>query len=229
MAVNFELSSLETGELYKALTKAQINFTDCATKGENPFFNSKYALYEDLIQASRKHLAEQGLCVISKILHFDGEIYTVLELHHGESQQFTRCWQKLEPSKKDAHGYSSANTYWRRTMYRDLINVICADGDDDGNYASNSVPNNKSNSANNKLGQKAADVPISDPKSATNNNNVAKKPDGQGVISTDQLEQLNELLTDEAIDMTLKLYKVNNLAQLKQNDFPKIIELWQKK
>lgn len=228
MAINLELSSLETGELFKALTKAQVGFTECATEGINPYFDSKYALYKDLIDATRSALAEQGLCVISKILHFDGEIYTVVELHHGASQQFTRCWQKLEPTKKDAHGYSSANTYWRRTMYRDLCNVNCADGDDDGNYASTSISNNKSNSDNNKLAKKAANA-VSKNQGVINNNNVAKKPDGQDVINDDQLAQLNELLNDEAIDWTLKFYKVNNLAQLKQNDFPKIIELWQEK
>jgi hypothetical protein len=210
MAVNFELSSLDTGELYKALTKAQSAFTECAVNGSNPFFNSKYALLTDLIKASRPALANNGLCVISKILHIDGEIYTVLELHHGESQQFTRCWQKLEPNKKDAHGYSSANTYWRRTMYRDLINVNCADGDDDdGNYASTSVPNNKSNSANNKLAQKTADV-------ASNN---------QSVITSNQLAELEEKLFDDPglRDDILKFYKITHLSQLKQSQFAKVI------
>ncbi len=211
MAINFELSSLDTGELYKALAKAQTNFTPCTKNAANTHYKSKYALYEDLLSASRPALAEQGLCAISKILHIDGDIYSVIELHHGASQQFTRCWQKLEPTKRDMQGFSGAHSYWRRVMYRDLIGVICSDEeDDDGNYAD--------------------DITISDSKNATNNNNVAKKPDNQGVINADQLAQLNDLLDDdEAINFTLKMYKVDNLAQLKQHDFPTIIELWQKK
>ena len=211
MAINFELSSLDTGELYKALAKAQTNFTPCTKNAANTHYKSKYALYEDLLSASRPALAEQGLCAISKFLHIDGDVYSVIELHHGASQQFTRCWQKLEPTKRDMQGFSGAHSYWRRVMYRDLIGVICSDEeDDDGNYAD--------------------DITISDSKNATNNNNVAKKPDNQGVINADQLAQLNDLLDDdEAINFTLKMYKVDNLAQLKQHDFPTIIELWQKK
>jgi len=146
MAINFELSSLDTGELYKALAKAQVNFEICTKDADNPFYKSKYALYEDLLRASRAALAEQGLCAISKILHIDGDVYSVLELHHGASQQFTRCWQKLEPTKRDMQGFSGAHSYWRRVMYRDLIGIICSDeDDDDGNYAANVVlSNNKS-------------------------------------------------------------------------------------
>lgn len=146
MAINFELSSLDTGELYKALAKAQVKFEICTKDADNPFYKSKYALYEDLLRASRAALADQGLCAISKILHIDGDVYSVLELHHGASQQFTRCWLKLEPSKKDLQGFSGAHSYWRRVMYRDLIGIICSDeDDDDGNYAANVVfSNNKS-------------------------------------------------------------------------------------
>ena len=146
MAINFELSSLDTGELYKALAKAQVNFEICTKDADNPFYKSKYALYEDLLRASRAALADQGLCAISKILHIEGDVYSVLELHHGASQQFTRCWQKLEPTKRDMQGFSGAHSYWRRVMYRDLIGIICSDeDDDDGNYAANVVlSNNKS-------------------------------------------------------------------------------------
>jgi len=145
MAINFELSSLDTGELYKALAKAQVNFEICTKDADNPFYKSKYALYEDLQRASRTALAEQGLCAISKILHIEGDVYSVLELHHGASQQFTRCWQKLEPTKRDMQGFSGAHSYWRRVMFRDLLGVICDEEDDDGNYAANVVfSNNKS-------------------------------------------------------------------------------------
>ena len=146
MAINFELSSLDTGELYKALAKAQVKFEICTKDADNPFYKSKYALYEDLLRASRAALADQGLCAISKILHIEGDVYSVLELHHGASQQFTRCWQKLEPTKRDMQGFSGAHSYWRRVMYRDLIGIICSDeDDDDGNYAANVVfSNNKS-------------------------------------------------------------------------------------
>lgn len=226
MAINFELSSLDTGELYKALAKAQAEFTPCAKNADNPFYKSKYALYEDLLRASRPALAEQGLCAISKVLHIDGDVYSVIELHHGASQQFTRCWQKLEPIKRDIAGFSGAHSYWRRVMFRDLLGIICSDeDDDDGNHADdNTISDSKNATNNNNVAKKP------DGQSATNNTNVAKKPDNQGVISADQLAQLNDLLDDdEAINFTLKMYKVDNLAQLKQHDFPTIIELWQKK
>jgi hypothetical protein len=152
MAVNFELSSLDTGELYKALAKAQVNFQICTKDADNPFYKSKYALYEDLLRASRAALAEQGLCAISKVLHIDGDVYSLLELHHGASQQFTRCWQKLEPTKRDMQGFSGSHSYWRRVMYRDLIGIICSDeDDDDGNYAANVVFSNNQGVINNDM------------------------------------------------------------------------------
>lgn len=225
MAINFELSSLDTGELYKALTKAQVNFEVCTKDADNPYFKSKYALYEDLLSASRAALAEQGLCAISKVLHIDGDVYSVLELHHGASQQFTRCWQKLEPTKRDMQGFSGAHSYWRRVMFRDLLGIICSDeDDDDGNYGSNSVPNNKSNSANNKLGQKAADIDISDPKSDSDNNKLVKKA-ADAVITSNELAQLEEKLIDapERRADFLEYFKITDLSQLKQSQYVEII------
>ncbi len=185
------MSSAETGELYKALTKAQIKFTPCKNDSDNPFFKSKYAAYENLQKSSRVFLAAEGLCVVSKLFHIDNDKYTVIELQHGASQQFVRCWQKLEPSKRDLHGYSGAHSYWRRIMYRDLIGVICEDeSDDDGNIACNVVSTNM-----------------------------------QGVISADQLKQL-QTIVDE--NWTLKIfdyYKIDDLAQLKQSDFDHVIKV----
>jgi hypothetical protein len=152
MAIDLALSSLQTGELYKALTKAQVNFFICTKDADNPFYKSKYALYEDLLRASRSALAEQGLCAISKILFVEGDVYSVLELHHGASEQFTRAWQKLEPTKKDMQGFSGAHSYWRRVMYRDLIGIICSDeDDDDGNIACNVVSTNNQGVINNDM------------------------------------------------------------------------------
>lgn len=151
MAIDLALSSSQTGELFKALAKAQVNFHICTKDADNPFYKSKYALYEDLLRASRSALAEQGLCAVSKILFVDGDVYSVLELHHGATEQFTRCWQKLEPTKKDMQGFSGAHSYWRRVMYRDLIGIICDEDDDDGNYAANVVFSNNQGVINNDM------------------------------------------------------------------------------
>ena len=152
MAIDLALSSSQTGELFKALAKAQVNFHICTKDADNPFYKSKYALYEDLLRASRSALAEQGLCAVSKILFVDDNVYSVLELHHGATEQFTRCWQKLEPTKRDMQGFSGAHSYWRRVMYRDLIGIICSDeDDDDGNYAANVVFSNNQGVINNDM------------------------------------------------------------------------------
>lgn len=152
MAIDLSLSSQQTGELYKALAKAQVNFQICTKDADNPFYKSKYALYEDLLRASRVALSEQGLCAISKILFVEGDVYSVLELHHGASEQFTRAWQKLEPTKKDMQGFSGAHSYWRRVMYRDMVGIICSDeDDDDGNYSSNVIFSNGQSVINNDM------------------------------------------------------------------------------
>lgn len=185
----FDMSSAETGELYKALTKAQIKFTPCINDADNPFFKSKYASYEKVLNSSRIALAAEGLCVVSKLFYIDNHTYTVIELHHGASQQFVRCWQKLEPSKRDLHGYSGAHSYWRRIMYRDLIGVICEDEtDDDGNIACNVISTNM-----------------------------------QGVISADQLKQLQTIVDEKWTAKIFEYYKISNLAQLKQSDFDHVI------
>lgn len=205
MAINLELSSLETGELYKALAKAQVNFQICTKDADNPFYKSKYALYEDLLRASRAALAEQGLCGISKILHIDGDVYSVLELHHGTSQQFTRSWQKLEPTKRDMQGLSGAHSYWRRVMYRDLLGIICSDeDDDDGNYASNAA--------------------VSNNQGVINNDNVAKKA-ADTVITSNELAELEEKLIDapERRADFLEYFKITDLSQLKQSQYAVII------
>lgn len=193
MAINLDVSSNDTGELYKALAKAQVNFKVCTKDADNPFYKSKYALYEDLLRASRAALAEQGLCAISKVLHIDGDVYSVLELHHGASQQFTRCWQKLEPTKKDMQGFSGANSFWRRVMYRDLIGIICSDeDDDDGNYSSNVIFSNNQGVINNDMLNQLLDI-------------------------------LDNKADDNLEAKICSYYKISSLAQLKQSDFPSVV------
>lgn len=115
--------------LATALSKAQTEIIGAKKTSDNPFFKSKYATLEDVWEAVRVPLTNNGLSVSQG---GEGKTLSTLLLH--SSGQWLMSQMELTPVKQDPQSITSAITYMRRTMLASITG--CPQVDDDGNMAS---------------------------------------------------------------------------------------------
>lgn len=121
-------------ELSKALSKFQGEVKNPKNTATNPFFKSKYAPLEEVLNTTRPILSKHGLSVIQSPSS-EGEyvsITTILMHESGEWMEFQPL--KLKTDKNTAQGAGSAITYARRYAISAILG-IASEEDDDGNNA----------------------------------------------------------------------------------------------
>lgn len=121
-------------ELAAALSKFQGEVKNPANTASNPFFKSKYAPLNDVLNLVRPILSKYGLSVV-QAPSGDGEniIVTTTLLHSsGEFIEFQPLILKTD--KATAQGAGSAITYARRYAISAILGISSED-DDDGNHA----------------------------------------------------------------------------------------------
>lgn len=121
-------------ELSKALSKFQGEVKNPKNTATNPFFRSKYAPLEEVLNTTRPILSKYGLSVIQSPSS-EGEyvsITTILMHESGEWMEFQPL--KLKTDKNTAQGAGSAISYGRRYALSAILGISSED-DDDGNIA----------------------------------------------------------------------------------------------
>lgn len=134
-------------EIAAALSKFQGEITNPINTATNPFFKSKYAPLNDVLNLVRPILSKYGLSVV-QAPSGDGEniIVTTTLLHlSGEYIEFPNL--VLKADKATAQGAGSAITYARRYALSAILGISSED-DDDGNHAETTA--SKSNSTKSK-------------------------------------------------------------------------------
>ena len=130
---------MEQSESISSIAKALISFQrdvkNPANTADNPFFKSKYAPLNDILNDVRPLLAKNGLSIIQSPSG-DGESISVTTILYHESGE----WIKSDPlvlkaDKATAQGAGSAITYARRYALSAMLGISSED-DDDGNIAS---------------------------------------------------------------------------------------------
>jgi len=115
-----------------ALLKAQKNI-EGATKGSaNPFFRSKYADLNSVMDACKQHLNEQGISVLQPVQSDEHGDYVETTLLH-ESGEWITSRMKLMVNKQNMQELGSAVSYARRYALQSLVFVGA--NDDDGEAA----------------------------------------------------------------------------------------------
>lgn len=141
------IKSNSLANLAPALVKAQKSMGAALKDAKNPFFRSKYADLNAIIDAAVPALNEQGIAVLQSPAvvqtGYDGNqapvyssvINTIL-LH--ESGEYIAGQSKVVPGKQnDAQSEGSATTYARRYGLQAMVTLKAED--DDGNAASGKV------------------------------------------------------------------------------------------
>jgi len=123
--------------LAAALTKAQAEMSGAKKGATNPFFKSKYANLEEVINCVKEPFANNGLSFMQFPVSADGfaGVNTIILHESGEyiSQEFM-----LKCSKNDPQGMGSAITYAKRYGLQGAVGLPSED--DDGNAASAPAP-----------------------------------------------------------------------------------------
>lgn len=125
-------------EIANALLLFQSKVKPIKKQGENPYFKSKYATLDDILENIRVPLQEANLS-FSQFPSGDNELVTIL-LH--TSGQYLMATAKMVPKDNTPQGQGSAITYMRRYALSAILG-IATEEDDDGNKASTIKPNNK--------------------------------------------------------------------------------------
>jgi hypothetical protein len=122
------MQSEQINELVTALIKAQPEFKPIKKDSVNPFFKSRYATLESVLESTGEALRNNGLVVMQTT---DGD-FLITTLAHT-SGQFISGKYPLSAVKTDPQGIGSAVTYARRYAYTAIIGAAPTDEDDDGN------------------------------------------------------------------------------------------------
>jgi len=132
------MQSNEINELFEALSKAQAEMVGAKKGSENPFFKSKYADLQSILEAVREPLAKHDLCVTQTVNSPDvGSAVITTTLGH-KSGQWMQGNCPIINTKGDAQGMGSAITYARRYSLAAICGI--AQMDDDGNTAVTAPP-----------------------------------------------------------------------------------------
>lgn len=124
--------------LAKALTKAQAEMGAVKKGSDNPFYKSKFADINAVIEAVKEVLNSNGITYLQplKVIEVAGEKVTVVEtvLLHESGEFMSSETEVVVKDKNDPQKYGASITYGRRFGLQSMIGLPAED--DDGNTAS---------------------------------------------------------------------------------------------
>ena len=134
-------TSESLGAIAGALAAARGEMDKLLKGAENPFFKSKYADLAACLETAIPHLAKNKIACIQGSNHLEsGAIEVSTRLIHS-SGEWLETSVTLKPVKFDPQGIGSCITYGRRYGFAALTSI--AQQDDDGNEASQPLPQNQ--------------------------------------------------------------------------------------
>ena len=139
------------------LAKAQMELPKAVKSAENPFFNSRYAGLDEVIEACRNVLNKYGISITQTVeytpevtktpegggdmQYFPQQVFLVTTLLYQD--QSIRSIMPLEYKKADMQSLGSAISYARRYSLQSICCLATDEPDDDGNKAVGDVEMSK--------------------------------------------------------------------------------------
>ena len=125
-------------KISKSLVKAQKEMSAAKKGAANPFFKSKYADYNSVLEACKEALNDNGITILQPhtLLQMgEKEIAVVETILLHESGEYVSSQTKIEVAKQnDPQALGSAISYARRYGLQSLVSLPTSD-DDDGESA----------------------------------------------------------------------------------------------
>lgn len=122
------MQSEQLNEVFAALAKAQGEMEAAKKDSTNPFFKSKYADLESVVESSRPYLSKYGLCVTHRPVIVEGKQLLRTDLGHS-SGQYLSCEIEIKPLKQDIQTLGSYLTYITRYCYKAIVGIVTKDDD----------------------------------------------------------------------------------------------------
>jgi hypothetical protein len=116
-------------KIYSKILKAKKSFPSIKKESANPYFKSKYADLQTILEAVEGPLLDNGVLIVSQI----NENTVETALIDSENGERVSSYYDLTPGL-NAQGRGSEITYARRYQLQCLLNLVAED--DDGNQAS---------------------------------------------------------------------------------------------
>lgn len=127
-----EQQSPEINELAAALAKSQAEMEVAGKDKVNPFFKSKYADWQTVVEASRPALARHGISVTLDFERINKELFLVCKVLHSSGQWKDSVYPFNPPNPNDIQKVAAYNTYVKRMIYSNAIGISVGEIDDDG-------------------------------------------------------------------------------------------------
>lgn len=206
-------------ELATALAKFQGEVKNPSNTATNPYFKSKYAPLNDVLNLVRPLLSENGLSVV-QAPSGDGEnivVTTTLIHESGEWIEFPSL--VLKADKATAQGAGSAITYARRYALSAVLGISSED-DDDGDHAEPNTPIEK--------GKKGEKQVTQQPKKTDEDKNAIVD---NSLCSDAQVNYINKLVEkkgygqDAIINYIKTAYNKSDIKALSKNEAGEVINM----
>jgi len=126
-------TSTETKNILKALFGAQKTFKPVTKGAENPFFKSKYADLNTVLETVTEALNKAGIMILQPIGNDGTNNYVKTCLIHVETGEFIESTMVLALKQNTMQELGSATSYARRYTLTSLLTLQTED--DDGNAA----------------------------------------------------------------------------------------------
>jgi len=126
--------SRDINELAKSLINVQRKLQPIAKDAENPFTKSWYASLNNVMEACRDALIENGIWLCQYPVPVDqaNSLGLVTKLTHAESGQWQSSLAVVPLPKADPQGMGSAITYARRYSLTAMLGMVTEDDDGEG-------------------------------------------------------------------------------------------------
>lgn len=115
-------------EIIPALMKAQKEFPAIIKASVNPYFKSKYADLNTVLEAVTPTLEANGLMIIQTMNHFNGNPVIETFLFHS-SGEYLGGALSVDLPKKDPQAIGSCISYFRRYSLLGILNLAASDDD----------------------------------------------------------------------------------------------------
>lgn len=135
------MKSESIGKLALALSKAQSKISGAVKDSNNPFFKSKYAQLDSVMDAIREPFAENELSLTQVVDDREGKLVLITFLLHSSGEYMKSVYPLVCKDMSNPQALKSLITYARRTSASAIAGV--AETDDDGEAANERIHEEK--------------------------------------------------------------------------------------
>jgi hypothetical protein len=126
-------TSDQIDQIADAMAKAQAALENVSKSGKNPHFKSSYATLADVLSEVRPKFAAEGIAIVQMPVNGEGSNIGVATRFAHKSGQWIESVIFVAPTKFDAQGVGSVQSYLRR--YSLMAMAAVGGEDDDGEAA----------------------------------------------------------------------------------------------